>query len=149
MLTTRRGLDPDHMKATRLETGMAKASPHHNPRQAAQLNPAGYTSPLGPTFLTPDCGYSVVHGTLYDHLADDIWFPGDPLLLSIDADFGSLVRNIRRTRNLLRRELRQTISPRRKRQIRSQRQILAAAQAYFQLATEMSADVALEGSVAR
>ena len=137
------------MKATRLETGMANTSPHPNPRQAAQLHRVDYTSPLGPTFLTPDCGYSVLHGTLYDHLADDIWFPGDPLILKLDADFGSLVRNIRRTRNLLRRELRQTISPRRKRQIDEQRQILAAAQAYFQLATEMSADIALEGSVAR
>jgi hypothetical protein len=128
---------------------MAKASPHPDPRQAAQLHRAGYSSPLGPTFLTPDCGYSVLHGTLYDHLADDIWFPGDLLILKLDADFGSLVRNIRRTRNLLRRELRQTISPRRKREIDEQRQILAAAQAYFQLATEMSADVALERSVAR
>ena len=137
------------MKATRLETGMAKASSRPNPRQAAKSYPAGYSSPLGPTFLTPECGFSVLHGCIYDHVADDIWFPGDPLILKLDADFGSLVRNIRRTRNLLRRELRQTISPRRKRQIDEQRQILAAAQAYFQLATEMSADVALEGSVAR
>ena len=129
VLTTRRGLDPDPMKATRLETGKAKASPHPNPRQATQFFRAGYTSPLGPTFLTPDCGFSVLHGTLYDHVADDIWFPGDPLLLSFDADFGPLVRNIRRCRWLLLRELRQTISPRRKREIRSQREILAVAQA--------------------
>ena len=115
---------------------MAKASPHPNPRQAAQLHRAGYTSPLGPTFLTPDCGYSVLHGNLYDHLADDIWFPGDPLLLSFDADFSSLVRNIQRTRDLLRRELLQTISPRRKRQIREQRKILAAAKAHFERVTE-------------
>ena len=137
------------MKATRLETGMANTSPHPNPRQAAQLHRVDYTSPLGPTFLTPDCGYSVLHGTLYDHLADDIWFPGDPLLLSIDADFGSLVRNIQRTRDLLRRELLQTISPRRKRQIRSQREILAVAQAHFELATDLGACVVPEEGGAR
>ncbi len=128
---------------------MAKASSHPNPRQAAKSYPAGYSSPLGPTFLTPDCSYSVLHGTLYDHLADDVWFPGDPLLLSFDADFGSLVRNIQRTRDLLRRELLQTISPRRKRQIRSQREILAAAQVYFELATDLGAAVVVEEGVAR
>ncbi len=134
------------MKATRLETGMAKASSRPNPRQAAKSYPAGYSSPLGPTFLTPECGFSVLHGCIYDHVADDIWFPGDPLILKLDADFGSLVRNIRRTRNLLRRELRQTISPRRKRQICEQLENLSAAQRYFELVTEETAGAVLKSS---
>ena len=75
---------------------------------------------------------------------DDCWLPGEPLFLIFDADYGPLVRNLRRTRALLRRELRQTISPRRKRQIREQLEILAAAQFCFELVTEKSADAVLE-----
>ena len=125
---------------------MAKASPHPNPRQAAKTYPAGYSSPLGPTFLTPECGFSVLHGCIYDHVADDVWFPGDSVFLRFDADFGSLVRNIRRTRSLFRRELRRTISPRRKRQICDQLEILSAAQTCFELVTEESARAVREAS---
>ena len=111
---------------------MSKASSHQIPRQATAPTPTGRSSPLGPTFLTPDCGYSVLCGTLYDHLADDVWFPGEPLLLNFETDYGPLLRNIRRARALLKRELRQTISPRRKREIRERREDLAAAHICFE-----------------
>ena len=115
---------------------MAKASSHTYPRQADKRYPAGYSSPLGPTFLTSECGFSVLHGCVYDHAADNVWFPGDPLLLRFDADFRPFVRSIRQSRRLLSRELRQVISPRRKRQIRLQLKVLAAAQVRFEVVAE-------------
>jgi len=104
---------------------MAKASPHICPRQAANPHSAGCDASLGPSFSTPQCGYSIVQGLLYCHAIDDFWLPCCPLLLDFDSDYRPLVRNIKRARRLLLRELRQTISPRRKRQIRDQREVLS------------------------
>ena len=106
---------------------MAKASPHICPRQAATPHSAVFGSSLGPCFDASSCGYSIVHGLLYDHLAEDFWLPGDPMWLDFHRDYRPVVRNIRHCRRLLLRELRQTISPRRKRQIRDQRDSLRAA----------------------
>lgn len=111
---------------------MANATPHPYPRQAVTSRSAASGGEFGPSFATPDCGYSVLQGLLYCHAIDDCWLPGDPLLLSFDADYRPLVRNLRRARALLRRELGQTISPRRKRQIRQMREILEAALFWFE-----------------
>lgn len=108
-----------------------QASLPPNPRQAPESRSAAAPPSLGPTFLTPECGYSVVEGLLYCHVIDDWWLPDDPLFLDLCADYGPLVRNLRDGRRLLRRELRQTISPRRKRQIRDQREMLYEALWWF------------------
>lgn len=122
---------------------MAKAIPHLCPRQAGVpqsaalrgLSPAS----LGPTLLTPECGYSLVEGLLYCHVVDEPWWPGDPLLLDFEADYRPLVANIHHGRRLLLRELRQTISPRRKRMIRIQRAMLAAVVVFFEPLAELAA----------
>jgi len=117
---------------------MAKASPAFAGRQATALCSAAVPHPLGPTFLTPDCGYSVVEGLLYCELVDDLWFPGDPLLLNFETNYRPLISHIRRCRRELRRELRRTISPRRKREIRLQRHVLSEALLYFEPAAAFS-----------
>ena len=66
---------------------MAKAILHPNPRQAAEPRSGAVPRPLGPTFLTPDCRYSIVNGLLYCELVHDLWFPGHPLLLSSEIDY--------------------------------------------------------------
>lgn len=109
---------------------MFKVIPPLSPRQATKLF-AALSAPLGPSFPSSGCGYSVVDGLLYCELVDDLWFPGDPVLLDLDARYGSLVRNLRDCRRLLWRELRQTISPCRKREIRLQREILSEALLVF------------------
>lgn len=111
--------------------GMCKSAFRQTPRQAG-LSHSAVLPPLGPTFLTPDCAYSVINGLLYDHLAAAYWRPEDPLLLSFEVDYRPLVRNLRAARVLLRRELGQTISPRRKRQIRNMRAGLEAALFWFE-----------------
>lgn len=119
---------------------MAKAIPHQSPRQAVVPHSAAVPRPLGPTFLTPDCGYSIVEGLLYSHVVEDCWLPPDPLLLNCETDYRPLVRNIKRTRQLLRRELARTISPRRKRMIREQRDLLEASLVFFELLPELFID---------
>lgn len=119
---------------------MADSASHQKPRQAVTSRSAASGGSFGPSFPTPDSGYSILEGLLYCHAIDDCWLPGDPLLLSFDVDYAPLVRNIRRTRGLLRRELRQTISPRRKRQIRDQREILSEALFWFVPLAEAQAD---------
>lgn len=116
---------------------MAKAILHPYPRQAGVPHSAAVPRLLGPTFLTPDCGYSIVEGLLYSHVVEDCWLPPDPLLVDLDTDYRPLVRNIRRCRRLLRRELRATISPRRKRQIRDQRSSLEYALFVFAPVAEL------------
>lgn len=119
---------------------MVKAIPHPIARQAPVPRSAAASRPLGPTFLTPECGYSIVEGLLYCHVVEACWLPGEPLLLNFGADYGPLVRNLRDCRRLLRRELHQTISPRRKRQIRDQREILYEALLWFAPLAEALAD---------
>ncbi len=119
---------------------MAKAIPPPFPRQAVERFFAALSGPLGPSFPSSGCGYSVVDGLLYCERVDDLWFPGDPLLLDLDADYGPLVRDLRECRRLLRRELRQTISPCRKREIRLQRVILCAALSRFAPLAQAQAD---------
>jgi hypothetical protein len=110
---------------------MAKASPANFPRQAGSSHPAASCASVGATYPTPAAGYSVVHGLLYCHLVDDWWFPGEPILLDFQADYWPLIRNIRRCRRELKGELRRAISPRRKREIRMQRWVLAHALELF------------------
>ena len=121
---------------------MAKAIPQPKSRQAVLPHSEVHGRSLGPTFLTPDCGYSVVQGLLYCHAVEDCWLPGDPLLLGFDADYRPLVRNIRRCRRRLLSELRRTISPRRKRMIRVQRHVLDESLVFFEPLAEtfVSAD---------
>ncbi len=121
---------------------MAKAISPSKARQVAVPLFAAAPHSLGPTFLTPDCGYSVVDGLLYSHIVEDCWLPPDPLLLDLDEDYRPLVRNIRHCRRLLRRELRATISPRRKREIRAQCSSLECALFMFAPVAQLrSADV--------
>jgi len=124
---------------------MAKAIPHQSPRQGLERLSAALSAPLGPSFPSSDCGYSVVDGLLYCELVDDLWFPGDLLLLDFGADYGPLVRNLRDCRRLLWLELRQTISPCRKREIRLQREILCEALRWFAPLAKAQADYDIAG----
>lgn len=119
---------------------MIDSASHQTSRQAAEPSSVTPSDPLGPSYPTPDCGYSIVNGLLYCELVHDLWLPGDPLLLNSETDYRPLMRNIRRCRRLLRRELGQTISPRRKRQIRDMREILEAALFWFELLADASND---------
>lgn len=119
---------------------MAKAIPHPNPRQAGGPHPAARSPVSGPSYLTPDCGYSVIEGLLYCHFTGAFWLPGDPVAVDLLADVRPLVRNIRRARRELKRELRQTISPRRKADIRDQRAALAYALEFFEPFAEFAAE---------
>ena len=70
--------------------------------------------------LTPQTGYSLIGGALWDHCAEAFWpfeDPDAPLVLCRSVDYRPVLRVIRRCRLRRRLELRRTISPRRKREL--------------------------------
>lgn len=107
---------------------MAKAIPPLTPRQAAASRSALSDWPADVVELTPESDYSLIHGVPFCHLTDSFVFPDPdgalPLLLRAETDYAPFLAAVQTYRGKLRRDLRRTISPMRRRSLRTHFELL-------------------------